>query len=616
MKDFWQVGLWVWVLGLGVAGLSAQVDVSGDTIAYEMEAGEEVAVFSGDARLEDGRLLLQADEIRYLQASRVVTAIGNVRLTNGSLRMLAERLEYRPETRSFSAENFRAGRYPYYLEGERLSGDVDAVDFEEVLARLGEPAAGSLGLRARRLSLNRNEKIAVEAPTALIGGTPVFYWPGASYDPQSTFLELDADAGHEEELGAFAQAEALFSLQPGLWIGPRLGYYTERGFLIGPGLRYSPSGAIPARGRLRSGYIHDQGELGFGSDGEAIGEDRYFLDWEHLGEPSETWQLTGRLGLLSDSQVTRDFFENYYEDNPEPDSFFQAVRSGENSALTLFARVRPNDFQSYPERLPELSYELFPTPLREGSPWLFGMQASYARLEYEQPNVAEMTSNRVHLGYTLDHPWTPRPWLSLTPTAGLYSTGYFDPTDGADDYWRLLGEIGFDAELLAHAQWDYANPVWNIDGLRHTLRPVLRYRYVPHADTGRSSIPAVDLPTSTYYPRPISPRNLRSLDRIEPLHLTRFGIENVLETRSARTGEVRQLARFDLYQDVLFDTGDGHDTWDRTYAELEFFPAHWLALELFSSLDTNSGTLDELNGRIRITSGDVWQVALRSAHLN
>ena len=43
---------------------------------------------------------------------------------------------------------------------------------------------------------------------------------------------------------------------------------------------------------------------------------------------------------------------------------------------------------------------------------------------------------------------------------------------------------GFDARLLASGTFDYKNPVWEVDGLRHLVEPKLSYRYAPEAAAG------------------------------------------------------------------------------------------------------------------------------------
>ena len=61
-----------------------------------------------------------------------------------------------------------------------------------------------------------------------------------------------------------------------------------------------------------------------------------------------------------------------------------------------------------------------------------------------------------------------------------------------EDYTRLIGEIGVDAEAFGHAAWDYANPVWGINGLRHTIKGVVQYRYIPEAQNGVGKLASIE----------------------------------------------------------------------------------------------------------------------------
>ena len=52
-----------------------------------------------------------------------------------------------------------------------------------------------------------------------------------------------------------------------------------------------------------------------------------------------------------------------------------------------------------------------------------------------------------------------------------------------DSFSRDIYEFGFDLETRMHAIYPTFNRTWDIDGLRHIVRPVVRYRYYTDPDS-------------------------------------------------------------------------------------------------------------------------------------
>ena len=71
---------------------------------------------------------------------------------------------------------------------------------------------------------------------------------------------------------------------------------------------------------------------------------------------------------------------------------------------------------------------------------------------------------------------------------------------------------GIEAALRASGTFDYRNPTWKIDGLRHLMTPRLSYRSIPGAERGRAWIPRIDRDrTSHLDPIPGNPPSLIAL---------------------------------------------------------------------------------------------------------
>jgi LPS-assembly protein len=239
----------------------------------------------------------------------------------------------------------------------------------------------------------------------------------------------------------------------------------------------------------------------------------------------------------------------------------------------------------------------------------------------------------------LERPTPLTDWLSFTPLAGARLTHYenqeFDPdvfntlgvsTDTVtassgpvdDSYTRDLYELGFDLEARAYATYSTINRTWDVNGLRHLLRPVLRYRYI--SDPGsENEIAPIDRAAFNLNRPLLNLSDLRNVDTISETHLARLGVENLFQTRAKDYGS-RTLATLNFYQDILFERGTRYDGDDQkafhaTWVEFVLTPAPWLKFDIASRFKTESAKLEELRSRTVISSGEIWEIGLSSDFL-
>jgi len=158
-------------------------------------------------------------------------------------------------------------------------------------------------------------------------------------------------------------------------LGANLDLYSNRGLLLGPSAQYIyDSGQQQMFGALNTGWIEDQGDSGdLGTDllNQQIDSSRGFAEWRHKHHIGDRISLTTMASYWSDSEVTRDFREDYYNTNQAPDTFAEAAYAGDNYIVSAFGRFRPNDFVLTQERLPELRFDLLPVPVLDGGHLVF-----------------------------------------------------------------------------------------------------------------------------------------------------------------------------------------------------------------------------------------------------
>lgn len=604
----------------------------------EFDEESQRLVARGDAILGFDNTQVKADRITYYSEFGIADADGNVSVNHEGSRLIAERLSYEAEENTFSVDLMRTGQWPYHISGVSAGGTLDDTSIQGATLYYGEPGPFGLNVSVNEVEYVRDESeyVKMRGATFRVGSVPIFYLPGYTHYLNNSPYHVDIEVGSDNKLGAYVQTTSLFPVNSSMRLGANFDLYSKRGVLVGPAAQYVyNSDTQQIVGALSSGWIEDQAseeDLGNDINGQQIDSSRGFAEWRHKHHIGERVTMTAVASYWSDSEVTRDFREDYYRDNQSPDNFAEASYAGDNYIISAFGRFRPNDFIVTQERLPEVRFDLLPIPISQTGAY-HKASASYAQLsenfDLNAPGIAiEGESDRYDLTYRIERPTTLVPWLTFTPLAGARVTGYQNqqiaplPIGGVlmdDNFSREIYEVGFDLEARAFRSYDTINRTWNINGLRHITRPVLRYRYYSDPND-LNEIAAIDRDVFDLDRPLLDLSDLRNIDQISERHLTRFGLENLFQTRAKGYGS-RTLAALNFYQDVLFEKNTRYDhseedTFNASWIEMVVDPAPWLKFELASRFRTESMSLEELRTRTNLRSGEVWELGLSTDLLN
>lgn len=602
-----------------------------EPIEYDEQSQRLVA--RGDARLDYGPTRLTADRITYYEAYNLADALGNVTVDHEGRRLLAERMSFDLTDEVFTVDLFRTGQWPFYLTGATAGGSAELATVESGTVYYGEPGALTPSVSSDRVEYIDGESVRMDGATFRIGRIPFFYLPGYTHHLGDPPFFLQVGGGYGDDLGAHLQTLSLFPVNRSLRLGANLDVYSKRGVLAGPAAQYRYNrGPLRTWGALSTGYIDDQDLFGEDVLGRPLtDEERGFVEWRQQLSHGERFSTLASLSYWSDSEVTRDFRDDLYDADQQPDSYAEAVYAGDNYLLSAFGRFRPNDFELIQERLPEVRFDLLPVPIfRTGA--YHRLTGSYVQLredfsDLDLPGITdESESDRLDAVYRIERPIALAPWLTLTPLAGARWTRYMnqerDPSFGAlpeEDLDRGLYEAGFDLVARAFATYPTVNRTWGIDGLRHIVRPVLRYRYVSDPDDN-DEIVRIDRQAFELDRPLLDLSDIRDVDAIAETHLARLGLENLFQTRAGDYGS-RTLATVSFYQDILFEKaqrfdGEEQDTFEATWLEVVLTPAPWLKFDLYARMRTEDASLDELRTRLQLISGEIWSLGLSTENLD
>lgn len=592
-------------------------DIHCDQATVDLDANE--IVLQGHARVRDDEMLFTADEIHYNKSTETLVAIGHAAITfelaKGSGRMLASQLDYNHQTGILHAHFIRASLTPWYVSGDSAEGTRDRIVIHHAEVTYNEPGKWRPTIRAEPIIYSPGHYLRLGTSRVGIAGVAMIplWHSNSTFNASAALTYLSFDGGYRSNLGAIGTARLRIPVTDWAKVGADLSVFTSRGVMLGPAANYqSADGSDDLLGSFRSGAIYDYGNQHDDTDllGNSVPRSRGYVEWRQMDQVTDNLTVDGELNYWSDSEVIRDFYPKEFYGVQEPDNFVESVYTQDDYFASVFARFQPDSYEPVQERLPELSFDEVPTAI--GAGFYERTEASAVQLIDRPPGGGqELADDRYDLFYGLQRPVANSDWYDFVPVVGGRITRYSDTT-GADSpggYTRLLGEVGFDARMMTSGTFDYANPVWDIDGLRHLLDPILSYRYIPQATAGQKYIPPIDAPTFSPYLQPLELGDIPYIDQLHPENTLRIGLDNTLQTRDSEYGS-RDLVTFDLAEDIHLQKEPGVEDFDDIHTDLGLTPAKWLGVDVATIVHPENLALREVETGVTIKDADVWTLHL------
>jgi len=464
-------------------------------IADQLEqAAPDLFIATGNVELTKGGTRLMADRVELNRATGDAVAQGRVIFYDGEDQLTGQRIDYNIKTGTGVVYQATAQGAPYYrITGEkmeRLGESVYRVKKGVFTTCDGDPPDWAFHFGSATADLNE-----------FLYGTNASFW--VRNIPLIPFVPFFAAAIRRERQTGF--------LFPKFGESSRLGYYTELPFFwaiddsqdllvsplvytrVGEGFNLEYRYVLPEAQRGRAGGFFIQ-ESAKHDASRFVGTTRQ--DWK-LGP--RTWLKVDATGV-SDDRMLADYGDALYQRSSqrvESNVFLTHSWDTWNLVGDLFVYQdlttrRPVELN----RLPDIRLVGTAQPLHDlpGVLWQFEGSAVHF--------VREVGSN----GDRLDiHPRVSRPIpldvLTLTPFIGGRLTGYdrtvtgfrqpravAGPVEVTSDEPRLrrLFEAGADVETKVARAFNTGG-FWNIDAVRHTIEPRLNYTWI--TGKGQSRLP-------------------------------------------------------------------------------------------------------------------------------
>lgn len=634
-RRFWIIAA---SLSLSVAAMAAEPARTGagaspgPMLIGDFRSEENGDVMVGkDAQLISGASFLSARNLRLDRRTGVIVAEGEVVYATPGLRILGAKVMIDPRADVIEATDVRFGRAPVYFTAESLRIVKGDKQIRGVRVWNNEPSAAGMHLRiAEAAYVEKEDWLSLRSATPYLAGVPLFNLPYYGQQGLDFPYEIMLNTGSEDKQGSFLRSTILTRVSPSLSAGGLVDFYSRSGIMVGPALRFdnsrTPGAGARWTGRLEGGWIDDRTTPVPDLFGRLPDAQRAFFTGSVNGRTTDGVEIAGNAFAQTDPEVLRDFRPFHIGPNGNPQLNLEVVRPLGGGYLSAALTAKADNYQDVVQRLPEFRYDL-PTTLADQDGWSrraflslgYFTQRPSAELPLPAFQAATLSAEawsaaRVDGYYGFSRTMAAGDWLSFRPVAGVRATGWSEGLDGQAATTKVIGQAGFDVEGLFTGSWSLEAPRWNVDGLRHSLRPVFQYRVMPGADREIGVAPMTQ--------RAVSVSVLEELDladRLDAASTTdrqamRFGVRNTVETRDAVTGS-RELLRADLFTDWRQGPTDAETGRTDLLGALRLSPTPWMSLGSSVRMPNGGGAPLESVQTIALNSGDFWRTSLNWVEL-
>ncbi len=619
-----------------------------------------------------------------------VTLIGNVTIYQGNLMQRGEKAVYYYEKKSLDASGLRASVDPVLLEAGKFTveerGGKQVYVGTDAGITTHDVQDPNYWVRSRKTSIYPGEKIVFNDLKLYAGDTPIFWLPYLS-QPLDGELGYHIIPGGRSNWGAFllntygimlgGDAETSGGEENKPWLLSRwhLDLRSARGLAAGVDLKDTRIKNSEEISGLSMYYLNDldPNNSRTGIPRGFVNEDRYRIELKHRITPKFSdgadWRIDSNLTLLSDAYYLEDFQMEKYRTDPAPDNTVGIYRRDDASLLSLYMRLRLNDFYRSDTRLPEVSFDQARAPffglpvLHEGSTSvgiigeqapditrnaiinpLMGMVAGnpaalpllqqlggYERRLAEsmlalplgdrkrdsiRSQLLDSSYARFHTYQEFSMPMMLGGLVSLTPQAGFGYSRYGVVEGPESGLSRTLLHAGMEASVKFSKDYgSYRNSRWGIDGLLHVLQPYATWSVVSTNDFEPGD-PAVDRLTPTTRPRPLDPTRFTAVDELQSWNVVRLGARNRLITK--RDNQSYEWLFMDTYVDSFIEDPEGKRNFSNLYNDVRWQPLPWMGVDLETQFPISSGGsgFSEFATRLRFMPTDSFEVSLGYRWLN
>ncbi len=581
-----------------------------DAVDFNLDSGEFSA--TNGIVIKAGESRLSARKITGNQNTGDLQAEGGVRLEAGGRVWVGDKLEYNFRTGKMAGEDFRFGQYPFFVQGEVMTGDLtnNLYVMAEGFVTTDDYSEPGYRVRAKSIVIIKDEYVEAKDAVLYLGKVPVFYFPRYRRYLQRHPNYWVLEPGYKSQFGPYLMTSYNWFWDERLESSVTLNAYAKRGVGFGPNFSYN----LPkfGDGKVWTFFIHDLDRNESGT-GLAQSDNRGIVWFEHQTQVTSNLTVKAAVRYQNDAVVVRDFFENIYRQNPQPTTFLEVQQQWQNFTFNALTVGRVNDSVETVERLPDITFTGLPqqvgrTPLYYESSSSLG----WYRRQFAYDVVDEYSAWRADTFHQFSLPLNFFGWLNLTPRAGGRYTHY----SSSDVFGQPLNEanralFNTSTELSTKASRifpDVHSDLFKLDGLRHIIQPSIIYAYVPDPNVVPLDLPRFDYLTPSTRLLPITFPEYNDIDSIDSENTFRFALRNKLQTK--RNGVIDTVVNWAVYTDWRLSPRAEQGTFSDIYSDLDWKPFSWLILSSELRYDINEKQWNAANNAVTLLPNNVWNLSV------
>jgi hypothetical protein len=602
-------------------------------VFYDFASGSASATNGIYVRYSEGstNVVLTADSAVVNTQTGEVEADGNVHIESSGMIWEGEHIQYNVKTAIMRSEQFRTGHLPVFVAGVDLTGNITNKVYYAHQAYVttddyGEPA---YQVHASTIKIIPGKSVQMWNAVVYVEGVPVFYFPYYERNLGPRANNFTTTPGYRSRYGGYLLSTYNWYLGDVAEGKVHVDYRASRGPGAGPDVKLH----LGQWGEATIKYYYQYDTRAnystnvypyYGNMPQ--NRQRFYLDWQ--ATPATNLNLKAMVNYQSDPLFLHDFFEGYYTQNPQPNTFVEANQYWDNWSLDALSTPRINSFFSQIERLPDVkltgfSQQVPGTPLyydsESSAGWYRAWDANATNGLYPGTNgIYAAEAARADTYHQITLPWTFFNWLNVTPRVGgrltYYSSqGFTNGQPNSEVYREVLNtgvRVGFQASQL----WpDATNTLLQVNGLRHIIEPSADYVFVPDPSVPPAQLPPFDAERPSLMLSPVDFPDYNSIDSIDTMNVIRFGLRNILQTK--RNGQLDDLVNWNVLLDWRLDPRPGQASLNDLYSSLEFKPRSWISFESQVRYDLDGGNLNLAFHQVTFTPSDRWSWGLSHWYL-
>lgn len=565
-----------------------QVEINGDIVEYEQEGQRIIA--EGGVKMVYGDAVLMCDRVEFDRITNIANAAGNVHFKSDQGEIFTDQLTFNFETMEGDLKGTQIVSKPFYGSGK----EVDRSQEDKIVLTDGQISTSDhdkpqFSLQSKKIEIYPGDKVVARNVRMLIGKIPVLYLPRFSQSLKSGKPRFTVTPGNKKDWGGFALTQWRYELGKNIEGAVHLDYREKLGFAGGLDVDYDTK-------KFGEGIVklYYTGERDKENDPVRTIE-RFKGEWRHKWQIDEKTDAIWQYYKTSDAGFLEDYFDDEFEKDSNPDTFFLLTRRLPRGTLSFRNDVRVNRYETKVERLPEVRFDLSNTEILDSGVY-FKNTSTFSKLQQLDPAPSDIGKDTMRMDIDNELSLPKKVGIfEFKPYVGVRNT-YYSETADEDRSDKIRGQFRSGASISTkfYKIFDTQVDKWGleIDRLRHIITPSASYQYAMEPTLDKDDILQFD----------------DGIDDLDNEHLISFSLENKLQTK--RDGKTVELLRTILGADYRLKEDPGAHGFSTLNFDMDFRPTSWLKLYADSQYDMRKDHLNTANFDLYFKPYDRWSLSV------